>query len=393
RRRGRRVARRLHSRVVPRAGRPDRVPEQPDPVQAELASARSGAWCAPCPCPRSNVAAPAVIGGRGGWGRRDPYEERVMRLSPALLLAAATLAGTAAAPRACAAPVAYVTNSADGTVSVLDTVTNTITATVPVGSDPIGVAVDPRGMRVYVTNPDDGTGSVIDTATNTTVATVPVGASPSGVAVTADGTRAYVANACGTDAECSSYNGTISVLDTATNAVVTTVATGASPMGLALSPDGTRAYMVNSCGTDATCSFTTGGTVSVLDTATNTVVATVPVGQSPVAFGEFIGPAPTPATTTTTTTQPASAPTTTTLPCMTVRCLLGAGLLTPACAGQTVPASVESKFDQATRFAERAATSPPRRARKLSRRAKKALRQARARATSATKRKKRGISS
>src|SRR5439155_61433 len=84
RRRGRRVARRLHSRVVPRAGRPDRVPEQPDPVQAELASARSGAWCAPCPCPRSNVAAPAVIGGRGGWGRRDPYEERVMRLSPTI---------------------------------------------------------------------------------------------------------------------------------------------------------------------------------------------------------------------------------------------------------------------------------------------------------------------
>ncbi|TMB06324.1 MAG: hypothetical protein E6J70_00765 [Deltaproteobacteria bacterium] len=87
-----------------------------------------------------------------------------MRLSPALLLAAATLAGTAAAPRACAAPVAYVTNSADGTVSVLDTITNTITATVPVGSDPFGVAVDPRGMRVYVTNPDDGTVSVLDAA-------------------------------------------------------------------------------------------------------------------------------------------------------------------------------------------------------------------------------------
>ena len=69
-----------------------------------------------------------------------------MRLSPALLLAAATLAGTAAAPRACAAPVAYVTNSADGTVSVLDTITNTITATVPVGSDPFGVAVDPSGI-------------------------------------------------------------------------------------------------------------------------------------------------------------------------------------------------------------------------------------------------------
>ena len=30
--------------------------------------------------------------------------------------------------------------------------------------------------------------------------------------------------------------------------------------------------------------------VSVIDTATNTVTATVPVGTSPVAFGQFIGP-------------------------------------------------------------------------------------------------------
>ena len=34
-------------------------------------------------------------------------------------------------------------------------------------------------------------------------------------------------------------------------------------------------------------------TVSVIDTATNTVVATVPVGIQPVAFGEFIQRAPT----------------------------------------------------------------------------------------------------
>lgn len=30
--------------------------------------------------------------------------------------------------------------------------------------------------------------------------------------------------------------------------------------------------------------------VSVIDTATNTVTATVKVGEGPVAFGQFIGP-------------------------------------------------------------------------------------------------------
>ncbi len=51
-----------------------------------------------------------------------------------------------------AAPSGYITNSSDGTVSVLDIATNTVTATVPVGADPMGVAVCPDGARVYVAN-------------------------------------------------------------------------------------------------------------------------------------------------------------------------------------------------------------------------------------------------
>jgi YVTN family beta-propeller protein len=49
--------------------------------------------------------------------------------------------GLAALP-AGAAPFAYVTNnSAAGTVSVIDTATNTVVATIPVGKNPVGVAV------------------------------------------------------------------------------------------------------------------------------------------------------------------------------------------------------------------------------------------------------------
>jgi YVTN family beta-propeller protein len=91
---------------------------------------------------------------------------------------------------------AYISNAGDihGDVSVIDTSSNAVVATVPVGSAPYGVAVNPAGTRVYVTNEFSETVSVIDTSTNTVVAIAVVGQYPEGVAVTPDGTRVYVAN-------------------------------------------------------------------------------------------------------------------------------------------------------------------------------------------------------
>ena len=62
--------------------------------------------------------------------------------------------------------------------SVSDTATNTVVATVAVGTKPYVVAVNPAGTRAYVSNFNSSNVSVIDTATNTVVATVAVGASP-----------------------------------------------------------------------------------------------------------------------------------------------------------------------------------------------------------------------
>jgi YVTN family beta-propeller protein len=52
---------------------------------------------------------------------------------------------------------------------------------------------------------------------------------PVGVAVTPDGTHAYVANA---------FSKNVSVIDTASNTVVATVAVGTGPDGVAITPDG-----------------------------------------------------------------------------------------------------------------------------------------------------------
>ena len=88
------------------------------------------------------------------------------------------------------------------------------------------------------------------------MATVPVGPGPRGLAITPDGAFAYVANA-------GSF--VVSVIATASNTVVATVPVGPGPEDVAITPDGAFAYVANLASND----------VSVIATASNTVVATV----------------------------------------------------------------------------------------------------------------------
>ncbi|KKG14163.1 hypothetical protein EO94_15715 [Methanosarcina sp. 2.H.T.1A.3] len=158
---------------------------------------------------------------------------------------------------------AYITNNNDNTVSVIDTSTNTVTATVPVGDYPMGVAVNPTGTKVYVANYNDNSISVIDTSTNAVTATVSAGNNPRGVAVNPTGTNVYVTNY---------FSNSVSVIDTSTNTVTATVSVGSRPMGVAVNPTGTKVYVANY----------NDNTVSVIDTSTNTVTDSVSVGSEPV---------------------------------------------------------------------------------------------------------------
>jgi YVTN family beta-propeller protein len=55
-------------------------------------------------------------------------------------------------PIANVGPYAYITNTHSNTISIINTTTNKIIATVNVGEWPYGVAVSPDGSRVYVVN-------------------------------------------------------------------------------------------------------------------------------------------------------------------------------------------------------------------------------------------------
>jgi YVTN family beta-propeller protein len=79
-------------------------------------------------------------------------------------LGVAFLAAAAGSPLAVAAPAWA------GSVAV--------TATIPVGNNPRGVAVDPITGTVYVANFSDNTVSAISEATGKVTATIPVGTDP-----------------------------------------------------------------------------------------------------------------------------------------------------------------------------------------------------------------------
>jgi YVTN family beta-propeller protein len=143
-------------------------------------------------------------------------------------------------------------NTATQTVTVaVDPGTLTVMATVGVGVLPVGVAVSPDGNRAYITNQGGSSVSVINTITNTVVDTIPVSGNPVGVAIGAS--RAFVISTLSTT---SAVIDKVSVIDTDPtsaqyNKVVDTdeIAVGAggtpTPVAVWASPDGRYCYVLN----------------------------------------------------------------------------------------------------------------------------------------------------
>ena len=153
----------------------------------------------------------------------------------------------------------YVVNYASNNVSAIDARNGNRVSTISLGlgnSAPTSVAVSADGTRAYVTHRTSTGGgrvSVINTATNTVIATVNVGTSPQDVAV-AGITNVYVAN---------NGSSSVSVINTAANNSVTTINVGTLPTSLAVSPDGSLVAVARD-----------NDNVAVIDTRTNTVIGT-----------------------------------------------------------------------------------------------------------------------
>src|SRR5215212_1873570 len=78
-----------------------------------------------------------------------------------MLVAASMLAAFASCARA--APIAYVPNEGSGTISVIDTGTDTVTATLKFGQKPRGIALSADGARLYLSDQSLNALIVVDT--------------------------------------------------------------------------------------------------------------------------------------------------------------------------------------------------------------------------------------
>jgi YVTN family beta-propeller protein/cysteine-rich repeat protein len=157
----------------------------------------------------------------------------------------------------------YVSSLNSPAVLVLDAVTETLAPNIPTTA-PIGhyaLALNPAGTRLYAANVAI---TVIDTVTKTEVTTIthPDIDNPTNLAVTPDGSKLYVTNA---------FGGDIVVIDTATNTVLTSIPGGGNLRGVDVLPDGTKAYVSD----DALV-------VRVISTATDTDLTSIPIASTPL---------------------------------------------------------------------------------------------------------------
>jgi YVTN family beta-propeller protein len=213
---------------------------------------------------------------------------------------------------------AYVANGNSDSVSVINTTTKAVLETIQVGNYPYSIVVSPDGKYVYVGNSNSGSVSVISVGKKKVVATIPVGGGVGFLSISTDGltvyaptfnntgsadaialidtahntvvNRLYVDGAWGAKVSpdgqwlyASDYiegqGNLVTVISTATQAVAATIQVGASPEEVAFTADGSTAYVTNG----------NSGNISIIDTASFTVVNTINTGSYPIGMAVMGG--------------------------------------------------------------------------------------------------------
>ena len=169
----------------------------------------------------------------------------------------------------------YLADYSNNLLDVVDTTTNTLVSALSVGAGPNAVGITPDGQFGYVADYGDNNVPVFNVATNAVVASIPVGFTTGWISVTPDGSYVYAGSA---------NDGRVAVINASTKALSTTLtlapfagqaATGCIG-GPTFNPSGTLGYFLLTCQTSG------NGSVAVLSIPNNTVVANIPVGITPL---------------------------------------------------------------------------------------------------------------
>jgi YVTN family beta-propeller protein len=170
------------------------------------------------------------------------------------------------------------TCSSPGSITVIDGATNQ-TTNIPVGNNPQFMVMNPASNKLYVTNRADGTVSVINGATNQVIKILTVGAHPVGADVNPLTNRIYIANYG------NRKGNTVSVIDGNADQVIATITVQYAPIMAAVDSVTNKIYVANRCATDPNDCYTDGsgisGSLSVIDGTTDAVTNTLGLDKWP----------------------------------------------------------------------------------------------------------------
>lgn len=149
-----------------------------------------------------------------------------------------------------------------GQVAGLDGAEHRWIKSITVGAGLHTLAAGPDGRFMYVTNSQSDTVSVVDTQSMVSVASVPVGKTPVAMTYSSAARRLYVGGVNGTD---------IVAIDPSTHRLAARIPVASGVVGLATEPQGRFVFAINQV----------ESSLSVIDTATNAVTATTNVVKDP----------------------------------------------------------------------------------------------------------------
>ena len=167
----------------------------------------------------------------------------------------------------------FASNYNTGEVTLINLSNNTVTSSIPVGEEPCGIAAHPNKPEIYVANHKSNSISVIDLASaGLPTKTIPVGKDPLGLSFSPDGKELYVTH---------EEFGKVEIISTETYTKLDkTLDAGIFQRGLSKTPDGKTTFVVKS----------EEDLVRVFNNETQAETTTIPVGDDPEAFGNFITP-------------------------------------------------------------------------------------------------------
>ena len=198
----------------------------------------------------------------------EAFANQVKVLDAAALSAAAQEVNVGLTPRdvklGADGKTLYVANYGSHDLTEIDPLTLAVRRTINLSCMPSALAISPDGSTGYALCRNIERLVYVDIPSGSEIASLRI-AFPFGLAMTPDGQRAYVSR--------SMFSRYVDVVDLTQRKVTTSITVGRYPQGIIVGPSGRSVYTANAG----------SASVSIIDTATNTVRATIAVGNGPTA--------------------------------------------------------------------------------------------------------------